>query len=69
VREGHSFVLAGLISKIRNLTEQGLPLLGDLPLLGRLFQHYESREQTSELVIFITPHIYEGGYAVNEKLE
>jgi MSHA biogenesis protein MshL len=69
VREGHSFVLAGLISKIRNLSEERLPVLGDLPLLGRLFQHYESREETSELVIFITPYIYEGGHAANEKTE
>jgi MSHA biogenesis protein MshL len=67
VREGHSFVLAGLISKIRNLAEEGLPVLGDLPLLGRLFQHYESREETSELVIFITPYVYEDGYAANDK--
>lgn len=69
VREGHSFVLAGLISKIRNLSEEGLPVLGDLPLLGRLFHHYESREETSELVIFITPYIYESGYAANEKTD
>jgi MSHA biogenesis protein MshL len=67
VREGHSFVLAGLISQVRNLSEEGLPLLKDLPLLGRLFQHYESREESSELVIFITPYIYEGGYAAREK--
>jgi MSHA biogenesis protein MshL len=69
VREGHSFVLAGLISKIRNLSEEGLPVLGSLPLLGRLFQHYESKEQTSELVIFITPYVSEGGYAANDKTE
>ncbi len=69
VREGHSFVLAGLISKIRNLSEEGLPVLGDLPLLGRLFQHYESREETSELVILITPYIYESGYAAYQKTE
>jgi type II secretory pathway component GspD/PulD (secretin) len=69
VREGHAFVLAGLISKIRNLSEKGLPILGDLPGLGRLFQHYESKEESSELVIFITPYIVDGGYAANEKTE
>jgi len=69
VREGQSFVLAGLISKIRNLSEEGLPVLGDMPWLGRLFQHYVSKEESSELVIFITPYIVDGGYAANEKTE
>jgi type II secretory pathway component GspD/PulD (secretin) len=69
VREGHSFVLAGLISKIRSLTHEGLPGLGDLPLLGGLFKHTESKEEDSELVIFITPYIFEGGYAANSKIE
>ena len=61
VREGHSFVLAGLISKIRTLEHQGLPVLGDLPLLGNLFKHIETKEESSELVILITPYLYEGG--------
>lgn len=69
VREGNSFVLAGLISKIRSLTHEGLPGLGDLPLLGGLFKHTESKEEDSELVIFITPYIFEGGYAANSKIE
>ncbi len=69
VREGQSFVLAGLISKIRNLNEEGLPVLGRLPWLGRLFQHYDAKEESSELVIFITPHIVSGEYAANGKTE
>lgn len=69
VREGHSFVLAGLISKIRKLAHEGLPVLGDLPWLGSLFKHIETREENSELVILITPYIYEGEYAANKKVE
>jgi len=34
-----------------------------------LFQHYVSKEESSELVIFITPYIVDGGYAANEKTE
>ncbi|MEJ2040648.1 MAG: hypothetical protein P8X55_17220 [Desulfosarcinaceae bacterium] len=69
VREGRSFVLAGLISKIRNLAEKKLPVLGDLPGLGRLFQHYVSKDESSELVILITPYIVDGGYAANGRIE
>ncbi len=57
VREGNSFVLAGLISRIRTINQEGLPLLGDLPFLGALFRHMEESEEDSELVIFVTPYI------------
>jgi MSHA biogenesis protein MshL len=57
VQEGNSFVLAGLISKIRNIQHKGLPLLGDLPLVGGFFKHQVQSEANSELVIFITPYI------------
>jgi MSHA type pilus biogenesis protein MshL len=69
VHEGNAFVLAGLISKIRSLTHEGLPGLSDLPLLGGLFKHMESKEENSELVIFITPYLFDGGYSALEKTE
>ncbi|MDA8138048.1 MAG: hypothetical protein M0036_05275 [Desulfobacteraceae bacterium] len=59
VREGHSFVLAGLINKIRTVNHEGLPYLGRLPLIGGLFKHQDESEERSELVIFITPYIRE----------
>jgi type II secretory pathway component GspD/PulD (secretin) len=34
VREGNSFVLAGLISKMRTLKHEGLPYISDLPWVG-----------------------------------
>ena len=69
VREGNAFVLAGLISKIRSLSQEGLPVLSDLPLLGALFKHMESKEENSELVIFITPYIVENGFALNNRMQ
>lgn len=57
VRGGQSVVLAGLISKIRKLNHEGLPMLGDLPFLGKLFKHIETSEESIELVILITPYI------------
>jgi MSHA biogenesis protein MshL len=60
VREGNSFVLAGLIQNIRTITHEGLPVLGDLPYLGELFKHIETTDQNSELVILVTPYIREG---------
>ena len=60
VREGHSFVLAGLINNIRTISHEGLPILGDLPYLGEFFKNIETTEENSELVIFITPYIRGG---------
>jgi type II secretory pathway component GspD/PulD (secretin) len=57
VRDGNSFVLAGLISKIRTLKHEGLPFFSDLPWVGALFKHIEEIEENSELVIFVTPYI------------
>lgn len=66
VRDGNSFVLAGLISKIRTMTHEGLPVLSDLPWLGSLFKHMETKEENSELVIFITPHLTSGEYTAKK---
>ncbi len=57
VREGRSIVLAGLISQVTQLGEEGLPVLGKLPFVGSLFRHAEENRETRELVIFITPRI------------
>jgi MSHA biogenesis protein MshL len=59
VRGGQSVVLAGLISKIRKLNHEGLPMLGDLPFLGKLFKHIATSEESAELVILLTPYIKE----------
>jgi len=50
-------VLAGLISQIKKLEFEGLPLLGKLPLLKYLFGRFEESYENSELVIFLTPYI------------
>ena len=60
VREGNSFVLAGLINNIRTISQEGLPVLGDVPYLGSLFKHVETTHENSELVIFVTPYIRQG---------
>jgi len=57
VREGNSIVLAGLINQIREIKEQGLPVLGRIPGLKYLFTHIEETNQNRELVILITPYM------------
>lgn len=57
VRDGNSFIMAGLIRKIKRINHQGLPVLGDIPLIGALFRHIEDIEENSELVIMMTPYV------------
>lgn len=57
VRDGSTVVLAGLISQIRQLNNEGLPVLGRLPYIKNFFRHMENLHENRELVIFITPYI------------
>jgi pilus assembly protein CpaC len=54
---GQSFALAGLLQD--NVTQQtnGLPFLGDVPVLGSLFRSTSFQRNETELVILVTPYI------------
>ncbi|TYO97565.1 general secretion pathway protein D [Geothermobacter ehrlichii] len=56
-RNGQTIVLGGLIGTNIKSTESKVPLLGDIPLLGRLFRSSGTTEQKTNLLVFITPHI------------
>ena len=57
VRDGTTVVLGGLIQTQKAKNETKIPLLGDIPLLGKLFTGTFLFNQKKELVIFVTPHI------------
>jgi type IV pilus assembly protein PilQ len=56
--DGETIILGGLIQASDNKTTSKVPLLGDIPLLGKLFQTETSQKGSSELVIYLTPHIF-----------
>ncbi|PIJ73995.1 DNA transporter HofQ [Erwinia sp. OLTSP20] len=57
VRDGQTLALGGIFQQQRDSGKTQVPLLGNLPLLGRLFRHQMSQQKRRELVIFITPHL------------
>lgn len=57
LKNGETQVLAGLISDEDRLTARRIPLLGDLPLLGRLFSSSRDDGLRTEIVLLITPRI------------
>jgi general secretion pathway protein D len=50
-------VIGGLMQNQKTETENKVPLLGDIPLLGYAFKYKTSNNQKTELIIFLTPHI------------
>jgi general secretion pathway protein D len=57
LRDGETQVLAGLISDADRSDANRVPLLGDVPLLGRLFSSQKDDRQKTEIVMSITPHL------------
>lgn len=61
LRDGEMVIIGGLIQDEVSETERKVPLLGDIPWLGRLFKGTYNVTRKSELVIFLQPRIVEGG--------
>jgi MSHA biogenesis protein MshL len=57
VREGHTIVLAGLISQMKKLDTEGLPFFSKIPFLKYFFGRVENEIENRELVVLITPYI------------
>jgi hypothetical protein len=57
LRENETLVIGGLIQENDTRTDTKIPLLGDLPLIGRAFQSHQVDTSRNELVITVTPHI------------
>jgi type II secretory pathway component GspD/PulD (secretin) len=58
---GEPVVLSGLLQREREIINSKVPVLGDIPLLGFLFQNSSIKEQETELVIYIVPRILPPG--------
>ncbi len=55
--DGQSFAIAGLLRDSVRSVVQKYPLLGEIPILGALFQSKQFQKEESELVIIVTPHL------------
>ncbi len=57
VPDNNTIVLGGLISESKNLTKTGIPVLGKIPGLGKLFNTNNDTIIRKELIVFIQPHV------------
>jgi pilus assembly protein CpaC len=57
LNNGQTFAVAGLMNNSVNSTLQKIPGIGDIPILGLLFQSKAAQKNQTELVVMITPEI------------
>lgn len=57
VKGGETLVIGGLVKDRIVDTRKKVPLIGDIPIFGLLFQKSEKTNAKTDLMIFITPHI------------
>ncbi len=57
LRDGSTFMLGGLFESRRRESEDGVPGLMDLPVIGALFRNRQSLDSRAETIFFITPKI------------
>lgn len=57
VANNQTIVLGGLRQRTRISEHSAIPLIGEIPYLGKLFRHRSDSTRESELLVFITPQI------------
>ena len=57
VSNGETVVLGGIFQQETRNKQTRVPVLGSIPIIGRLFRRDEKSDNKSELLIFVTPRI------------
>ena len=71
LRDGGSLLMGGLISGNQSGGTTGVPVLGQLPLVGRLFRTDAVQEDRTELMVMVTPYViadHEEGWELTRRI-
>ena len=66
MRSGETLVISGLINQQASKDISRLKYLSDIPILGELFKSKTFRDNKSELVIFVTPTVFDSESDLNK---
>ncbi len=69
VNDGETAVIGGLTVTQVTQSKSGIPVLVDLPLVGKLFGVTQKSEEKRDLLILITPHVIDDGERVRSTRE
>lgn len=62
------FIIGGLVSRDRSITENKVPLLGDLPIIGNAFKSKRTKNEKREVIIVLTPYVLPEDQIVSRSL-
>ena len=71
LRDGGSLLMGGLISRNQSGGTTGVPVLGQLPVVGHLFRTDAVQENRTELMIMVTPYViadHEEGWELTRRI-
>ncbi|MDJ1176672.1 AMIN domain-containing protein [Roseofilum capinflatum] len=57
LRDGQTLLIAGVIQDQEREIVSKLPILGDLPIIGRMFRRTDKESERAEVVVVVTPNI------------
>jgi protein transport protein HofQ len=66
LRDGQIVVFGGLRRQETTKEVDQIPILGDIPLVGLLFKYTNTIVNNTELIVFLSPHIYKDGEPIPE---
>jgi len=66
LKDGQVVIIGGLRRKEFTKQVNQIPILGDLPLIGFLFKYTNTVVNNTELIVFLSPHIYTEGEPIPE---
>lgn len=66
MHSGETLVISGLINQQASKDITRLKYLSDIPILGELFKSKTFRDQKSDLVIFVTPTVFDANSDLNQ---
>jgi general secretion pathway protein D len=69
LQDGETNFLAGLIRNDQSTSEQGVPGLSEIPVIGRLFSNKRTDGQRTDVILTLTPHIVRSAEITAEDLQ
>jgi type II secretory pathway component GspD/PulD (secretin) len=69
LEDSQILVIGGLRRKQTQRQTEQLPFLGDLPLIGFAFKSTDTVQNSSELLVILSPHIYKGEKPTDVQME
>ncbi|AWN54787.1 type II secretion system secretin GspD [Methylobacterium sp. 17Sr1-1] len=60
VNDGHSLAIGGMVQEKAQITNENLPVLSDLPVIGAAFRNRVDQRVRTELLVFIRPRVIRG---------